>query len=231
MGSEIYHELKKILEVKYGRSSVNVGDEGGFAPPLTMVEEPIDLIMDAANELGYEKQIKIGIDSAASRFKVMNNYVVERKSHSGSEMVDVYKELVASYPIVSLEDPFAEDDWENFFVLTKELGRKIQIIGDDLLVTNKERIMKAIDLKSCNALLLKMNQIGTVTETLEAANLATKHNWKVMVSHRSGETEDTSIADLTVGLGNKQIKSGAPARGERTAKYNQLLRIEEELRK
>ncbi len=231
MGSEIYHELKQILLKKYGKSAINVGDEGGFAPPLTMIEEPIDFILDAAKELGYEKQVKIGIDAAASQFKVEKDYVVERKSRSPFEMVDIYKELAATYPVISIEDPFAEDDWDSFYVLTKEMGNKIQIVGDDLLVTNKERIQKAIDLKSCNSLLLKMNQVGTVTESIAAANLAFKHKWKVMVSHRSGETEDTSIADLSVGLGTGQIKSGAPARGERTAKYNQLLRIEEELKK
>ena len=226
IGVEIYHELKKILLKKYGKSAVNVGDEGGFAPPLSKIEEPIELILEAASNLGYKNKIGIALDVAATNLRVGKDYVLEKKVHNPFEMVDIYKQLVKKYPIVSIEDPFAEDDWNSFFVLTKELGGKIQIVGDDLLVTNKERIEKAIKSKACNALLLKMNQIGTVTETIEAAKLALKNKWKVMVSHRSGETEDTSIADLAVGLGCSQIKSGAPARGERVSKYNQLLRIE-----
>jgi len=206
-----------------------VGDEGGFAPPLSKIEDPLNLILDAAYELGYEKKIKLALDVAATRLKVKGEYVLEHKGHSPFEVVDIYKSLVNSYPIMSIEDPFAEEDWNSFYVLNQEIGKKVQIVGDDLLVTNKERIQKAINLHSCNALLLKMNQIGTVTESIDAAKLALAHRWKVMVSHRSGETEDTSIADLAVGLGCGQIKSGAPCRGERTAKYNQLLRIEEEL--
>lgn len=231
IGSEIYHELKDILKKKYGKLAVNVGDEGGFAPPLELIEEPIELILDAAQNLGYKKQIGIALDIAASKLKSENDYVIEGKSHEAFEMIEIYKQLVKNYPIISIEDPFAEDDWDNFYVLTKEIGKKVQIVGDDLLVTNKERIENAIKLKSCNALLLKMNQIGTVTEAIEAAKIAMKNKMKVMVSHRSGETEDISIADLSVGLNTGQIKSGAPCRGERTAKYNQLLRIEEELRK
>ncbi len=226
IGSEIYHELKKILLKKYGKSAVNVGDEGGFAPPLRKVEEPVELIMEAAKNLGYGKKIGIAIDAAATNFREGSDYVVEQKTHNAFELVDIYKALVKNYPIISIEDPFAEDDWNSFFVLTKELGRKVQIVGDDLLVTNKERIESAAKLRTCNALLLKMNQIGTVTEAIEAAKTAMKNKMKVMVSHRSGETEDTSIADLAVGLGCGQIKAGAPCRGERTAKYNQLLRIE-----
>lgn len=230
IGSEIYHELKEIIKNKYGKLAVNVGDEGGFAPPMEKIEEPIDMIMEAAENLGYGKKIKLALDIAATRLKVGNEYILERKGISPLELVDIYKKLAKAYPIISIEDPFAEDDWNSFYVLTKEIGNKVQIVGDDLLVTNKKRIGRAIELKTCNALLLKMNQIGTITETIDAANLAMKNKWKVMVSHRSGETEDTSIADLSVGLGNGQIKSGAPARGERTAKYNQLLRIEEELK-
>ncbi len=231
IGSEIYHELKNNLQKQFGRSATNVGDEGGFAPPMQFIEEPMDAILDAANNIGYKKKIKLAIDVAATRLKVNNEYVIERKSHDPFELVDIYKGLTKMYPLVSIEDPFAEDDWESFYILTRELGNRIQIVGDDLLVTNKEKIQKAIEFKTCNSLLLKMNQIGTVTETIEAARLALKHKWKVIVSHRSGETEDTSIADLSVGLGNGQIKAGSPARGERTAKYNQLLRIEEQLRK
>jgi len=219
--------LRKNLIKKYGKSAVNVGDEGGFAPQMEEVEEPINEILKAAEELGYD--IKLALDVAASNLKKEKDYVLEGKSYDSFDLVDIYKGLTETYPIMSIEDPFAEDDWQSFYVLNKEIGHKIQIVGDDLLVTNKERIQTAIKLNSCNALLLKMNQIGTVSEAIEAANLAMKNKMKVMVSHRSGETEDTSIADLAVGLNCKQIKSGAPCRGERTAKYNQLLRIEEEL--
>jgi enolase len=231
IGTEIYHQLKKDLAKSFGKHAVNVGDEGGFAPPMSIVEDPIDFILSAAKELGYEKKIGIGLDAAATNLKVGDDYILERKKHDAFAMIDVYKELAATYPIISIEDPFAEDDWENFYVLTKEIGKKVQIVGDDLLVTNKKRIEAAIKLHSCNALLLKMNQIGTVSEAISAGTLAMKHKWNVIVSHRSGETEDTSIADLSVGLGCGQIKAGAPARSERTAKYNQLLRIEEQLRK
>ncbi len=230
IGSEVYHELKKILQNKFGKSAVNVGDEGGFAPPLTHISDPIELMLKAAENLGYGKRIKIGLDIAASELFEDDKYILEGKIYNGFEMVDVYKELVKRYPVVSIEDPFAEDDFQNFFVLTKEIGNKIQIVGDDLLVTNPKRIEKAAFLKSCNALLLKVNQIGTVTEAVEAAKLAMKYKWNVMVSHRSGETEDSFIADLVVGLGTGQIKSGAPCRGERIVKYNQLLRVEEGLK-
>lgn len=228
-GSEIYHQLKKNLIKKYGKSAVNVGDEGGFAPQMEEVEEPINEILKAADELGYD--IKLALDVAASNLKKEENYILEGKNYDSFDLVDIYKGLTETYPIISIEDPFSEDDWQSFYVLNKEIGNKIQIVGDDLLATNKDRIQTAIKLKSCNALLLKMNQIGTVSEAIEAANLAMKNKMKVMVSHRSGETEDTSIADLAVGLNCKQIKAGAPCRGERTAKYNQLLRIEEELQK
>ena len=229
IGSEVYHELKLILEKKYGKRAINVGDEGGFSPQFEFIEEPIEEILEAADNLGYLKQIKLALDMAATNLKVDNEYVIEKKSHTAFELIDIYKELINTYPIISIEDPFAEDDWENFFVMTKELGNKVQIVGDDLLVTNKERIETAIRLKSCNALLLKMNQIGTVTQVIDSAVLAMKNNMKVMVSHRSGETEDSFISDLAVGLGCGQIKIGAPCRTDRTCKYNQLLRIEEEL--
>lgn len=231
MGSEIYHELKGILSKKYGKSAVNVGDEGGFAPPLKNIEEPLQLILEAAANLGYKNKIQLGVDVAATQLKAGHGYKIGGKIIESFDMVDFYKDLVKRYPIASIEDPFSEDDWESFYILTKELGHKIMVVGDDLLVTNKTRIKKAITLKSCNTLLLKMNQIGTVSEAVGAGNLAMTHGFKVIVSHRSGETEDTSIADLAVGLGCGHIKAGAPARGERTAKYNQLLRIEEELEK
>ncbi len=230
---ETYQTLRKIIEKKYGKEAINVGDEGGFAPPLKKSKEPIELILKAIREAGYSGKIKLGLDCAASSFynKKKNVYVLEGKKFHPMGLIDYYKELVKKYPVASIEDPFEEDDWENFFVLTKEIGKEVQIVGDDLLVTNVERIKRAIDLQACTALLLKLNQIGTVTEAIDACQLARKHGWNVMVSHRSGETEDTFIADLVVGLGTGQIKSGAPCRSERTAKYNELLRIEEELGK
>ena len=230
IGSEVYQELKEILKKKYGKHAVNVGDEGGFAPQLDSVEDPMDEILEATSNLGYEKEVKIGLDVAANNLKVEGEYVIERKSHDSFEMIDIYKELVKTYPIASIEDPFAEDDWENFYVLNREIGNKVMVVGDDFLVTNKERVERAAKLKSCNAMILKMNQIGTVSQAIEAAKIAMKGKMRVIVSHRSGETEDTSIADLSVGLGAGFIKAGAPARGERTAKYNQLLRIEENLK-
>jgi len=231
MGTETYHILKNILKKKYGKGAINVGDEGGFAPPLTSMEEPLNLILNAIEEAGYKGRIKLGLDCAASNFyeKKSNKYLLEGNKYEPLALVDKYKELVKKYPIVSIEDPFDEEDFKNFFVLNQEIGKSVQIVGDDLLVTNIERIKQAIDLKACNALLLKLNQIGTVTEAIEAAQLAKKYKWNVMVSHRSGETEDAFIADLAVGLSTGQIKSGAPCRTERTAKYNQLMRIEEEL--
>lgn len=231
MGAESYHALKDILKKKYGKNAINVGDEGGFAPPLGKTKEALDLISIAIRSAGYSGKIKIGLDCAASGFydAKKKKYILEGKAVEPMDLVDAYKRLAREYPIVSIEDPFHEEDFENFYVLTKEIGKKVQIVGDDLLVTNTERIKKAIDLEACNALLLKVNQIGTVTEAIEAAQLARKYRWSVMVSHRGGETEDGFIADLVVGLAAKQIKSGAPCRAERTAKYNQLLRIEEEL--
>ncbi len=230
IGSEVYHELKKLLAKDYGRGATNVGDEGGFAPPMSCYEDPFDYIMDAVEKLGYYKKIKLGIDAAATSFYRGNKYYLEGQEMSTSDLVETYIETANAYPIVSIEDPFVEDDFEAFAKLTKKT-KNIQIVGDDLLCTNQQRIQKAIIMDSCNALLLKVNQIGTITEALEAAKLAMNNEWNVMVSHRSGETTDSFIADLAVGLGNGQIKSGAPCRGERLAKYNQLLRIEEELGK
>ncbi|MBW3013789.1 phosphopyruvate hydratase [Candidatus Woesearchaeota archaeon] len=232
IGAEVYHELKKIIAAKHGKSFTNVGDEGGFAPNLSRVEEPLRLIMQAVTKLGYKRKIKLAIDAAASEFYyARKGYYVNKKYISGAELSDLYKRLAKSYPIISIEDPFEQNDFENFFELTKKIGKKVQIVGDDLLVTNQERIKKAISGKYCNALLLKPNQIGTLTEALDSAALAMRNRWKVMVSHRSGETNSSFIADLAVGIGCGQIKAGAPCRGERLAKYNQLLRIEEELGK
>ncbi|MFH1255949.1 MAG: phosphopyruvate hydratase [Candidatus Diapherotrites archaeon] len=228
LGTETYQTLKKLLLEKYGKNAVNVGDEGGFAPPLKKAIEPIELIQEAIEKAGYGKEISIALDCAASEFFGGKSYELDGKRLSPRELVEFYGKIVEDYGIVSIEDGLGEDDWQNWFELTKSLGSKIQIIGDDLLVTNVERIKKAVELKACNALLLKVNQIGTVSEAIDAANLAKKSGWKVIVSHRSGETEDSFIADLVVGLGCGQCKFGAPARGERTAKYNRLLRIEEE---
>ncbi|HGJ67132.1 TPA: phosphopyruvate hydratase [bacterium] len=227
MTSETYHILKGLIEEKYGKSATNVGDEGGFAPQLTTPEQALDLITVAIKKSGYKRKLKIAMDCAASEFydEKEKKYVLE-KSYTKDEMIDYYIRLLKKYDLYSIEDPFDQDDFEGFNKLTA-LAKKTPIIGDDLLVTNPERIKYAIDNKLCNALLLKVNQIGTVSEAINAAKLAYSAGWKVMVSHRSGETEDTFIADLAVGLGCGMIKLGAPCRGERVAKYNQLLRIEE----
>ncbi|HDP74057.1 MAG TPA: phosphopyruvate hydratase, partial [Candidatus Woesearchaeota archaeon] len=225
-GSEVYHTLKAIIKEKYGINAINVGDEGGFAPPLSDNEEPLRLICEAANRAGYEGKVKIGLDSASSEFFCEGKYSFNGNLVSGRELAGVYSKLKEKFPVISFEDPFAEDDWENFADFTMDINT--QVVGDDLLVTNPKRIAEAIEKKACNALLLKVNQVGTVSEAIQACIDAKKAGWNVMVSHRSGETEDSFIADLAVGLGNGQIKSGAPCRGERLAKYNQLLRIEKE---
>jgi enolase len=229
IGSEAYHALKELLLKKYGKNAVNVGDEGGFAPPMTCAHEPFEAILDAVQETGSWKQVRLGMDAAASSFWHDGNYVVEGQRVSPPGLAAKYREWADSYPLVSVEDPFHEEAFDDFAGLTKALRGKAQVVGDDLLVTNPERIRKAIQEKSCSSLLLKVNQIGTLTEALEAAAMARKAGWSVMVSHRSGETEDAFIADLAAGLGTGQLKSGAPCRGERTAKYNRLLRIEERL--
>jgi enolase len=233
MGAETYHNLKKIIKQKYGQDATNVGDEGGFAPNIQDNKEALNLLNQAIEAAGYTGKIKIGMDIAASEFYKDGKYDLNFKGDtpeliSGEDLINLYKEFIDNYPIISIEDPFDQDDWESYTKFTEQVGDKIQVVGDDLLVTNPKRIQKAIDEKSCNALLLKVNQIGTVTEAIEANNMSNQANWKTMVSHRSGETEDTFIADLVVGLGTGQIKTGATCRGERTAKYNQLLRIEEE---
>jgi len=229
IGVESYHALKARLKKSYGPDAINIGDEGGFAPPLAEYDEPLKLILDTVTEIGYGDKVKLGMDVAASEFYKDGKYIVNGKPHSTAELLDVYKELVANYPIVSLEDPFDEQDWDGFVAITKELGNKIQLVGDDLFVTNMDRLKSGIDKGACNCLLLKVNQIGTVTESINAALLAFENGYGTMVSHRSGETEDPFIADLVVGLDTGQIKSGAPARSDRTSKYNQLLRIEEKL--
>jgi enolase len=235
MGAETFHALKKILKGK--GLNVSVGDEGGYAPALPNNEAAIQVIIEAIELAGYKagKDISIAIDGAASELfdKVKNKYILasEKKELTSEEMVTFYEMLVTKYPIISIEDGLAEDDWTGYQLMTKKLGKKIQIVGDDLFVTNIKKIQEGIEKKACNSVLIKLNQIGTVTETFEAINMAKKAGYTSVVSHRSGETEDTTIADLVVGLGTGQIKTGSLCRSERICKYNQLLRIEEELGK
>ncbi|KAJ3310953.1 phosphopyruvate hydratase, partial [Blyttiomyces sp. JEL0837] len=235
IGSEVYHALKSVIKKKYGQDATNVGDEGGFAPNIQDNREGLELLKTAIAQAGYTDKIKIAMDVAASEFYKEGKYDLDFKNPdsdaskhlSGAALADLYQSFINEYPIVSIEDPFDQDDWEAYKNLTSKVD--IQIVGDDLTVTNPERIQTAIEKKACNGLLLKVNQIGSVTESIRAAKLAMSDGWGVMVSHRSGETEDTFIADLVVGLKTGQIKTGAPCRSERLAKYNQLLRIEEEL--
>jgi enolase len=228
-GAEIYHSLKSVLKKK--GLATSIGDEGGFAPNLESNRAALDLILVAIENAGFKAgtQIALAMDVAATEFFEDGKYKFEGKALTSEQMISYYSELVSAYPLVSIEDPLDEDDWSGWAKLTLELGEKIQIVGDDLFVTNIERLTKGIESKTANALLVKVNQIGSLTETIDAVNLAHKNNYKSMMSHRSGETEDTTIADLAVALNCGQIKTGAPARSERVAKYNQLLRIEEEL--
>jgi enolase len=231
MASETYHILGKQLVKKYGVGARNVGDEGGFAPQLGSAAEALESIENALIEAGYRKKTGLAIDAAASSFfdEKKGVYDLDGKQVDPAAMLDYYEGLAKDYNLVSIEDPFFEEDFALFAELTGRIGKKVQIVGDDLLVTNVRRIRTAIENRSCNALLLKLNQIGTVTEAIAASNLCRRKHWGVIVSHRSGETEDSFISDFAVGIDAGQIKTGAPARGERTAKYNQLLRIEEEL--
>ena len=228
-GAEIYHSLKSVLKKK--GLATSIGDEGGFAPNLESNRAALDLILVAIENAGFKSgtQIALAMDVAATEFFEDGKYKFEGKLLTSEQMIAYYSELVSAYPLVSIEDPLDEDDWSGWAKLTAELGEKIQIVGDDLFVTNIERLTRGIESKTANALLVKVNQIGSLTETIDAVNLAHKNNYKSMMSHRSGETEDTTIADLAVALSCGQIKTGAPARSERVAKYNQLLRIEEEL--
>jgi enolase len=229
MGAEIYHVLGKLLEKKYGRSSTNVGYEGGYAPKMSESIEALDALIQAIEEAGYtDTEVTIGLDAAASEFYEDELYTIDGKKLTAPELMDYYIELVNTYPILSIEDPFYEEAFEDFEALTNELWDTI-IVGDDLFVTNIERLSKGVDMGAGNALLLKINQIGTLSEAFDAASMASRNGYTVIVSHRSAETEDTTISDLSVAIGAEMIKTGAPARGERTAKYNQLLRIEEDL--
>lgn len=231
MGAEIFHALKKILASKGLNTSV--GDEGGFAPSLPKNELAIETILEAVKKAGYEpgKDVGIAIDAAATELYKDGKYELKSEGRhlTSKEMVDFYENWVNKYPIVSIEDGLSEDDWDGWQMLTERIGKKVQIVGDDLFVTNPERLKKGIEHKSANSILIKLNQIGTVTETIDAINMAKKAGFTSVVSHRSGETEDTTISDFVVGLGTGQIKTGSLCRSERVAKYNELLRIEEEI--
>jgi enolase len=236
MGSEVYHHLKAEIKKRYGLDATAVGDEGGFAPNILDNKEALNLLASAIEKGGYTGKIVIGMDVASSEFFKNGKYDLDFKNPksdpstylSGDQLADLYRSMMKEYPVVSIEDAFDQDDWENWSKLLSS-ETKLQLVGDDLTVTNPKRIQMAIDKKAANCLLLKVNQIGSVTESIAAAKLSRANGWGVMVSHRSGETEDTFIADLVVGLASGQIKTGAPCRSERLAKYNQLLRIEEEL--
>jgi enolase len=237
MGAETYHHLKSVIAAKYGQDATNVGDEGGFAPNIRDAKEGLDLLVSAIEKAGFTGKIKIGMDVAASEFYEEGKYNLDFKNKkaenptkkTSEEMIQLYGDYIQHYPIVSIEDPFDQDDWAAYTAMNSTIGQTTQIVGDDLLVTNPIRIADGIAKKACNALLLKVNQIGSVTESIAACKKAQDAGWGVMVSHRSGETEDTFIADLVVGLRTGQIKTGAPCRSERLAKYNQILRIEEEV--
>jgi enolase len=239
IGAETYQSLKEVVKKKYGKDAAAVGDEGGFAPNIQSNDEGLDALMDAIKAAGHAGKVKLAMDIAASEFYVEadQTYNLGFKIENApadliktkAQMLEWYKEIAGKYPIVSIEDPFDQDHWDAYTEMTEEMGKGVQIVGDDLLVTNPKRIAHAKELKACNALLLKVNQIGTITEAITASMDSTNEGWGVMVSHRSGETEDTFIADLAVGLESGQIKTGAPCRSERVAKYNQLLRIEEQL--
>lgn len=235
MGSEIYHTLKGVIKSKYGMDACNVGDEGGFAPNIQDNMEGLELLKVAIEKAGYTGKVQIGMDVAASEFYENGNYNLDFKSKepnpalvvTADQLTQIYQDMIKNYPVISIEDAFEQDDWAAWSKFQTQTP--IQLVGDDLTVTNTERIKTAIEKKACNCLLLKVNQIGSVTESIESCKLAQSSGWGVMVSHRSGETEDSFIGDLVVGLGTGQIKTGAPCRSERLAKYNQMLRIEEEL--
>jgi enolase len=231
MGSEVFHNLKKVLQQKDLNTSV--GDEGGFAPDLASNEEALEIIVEAVEAAGYVagEDIKFALDVAATEIYQDGKYILsgEGVEKTSEEMIEFYSELLEKYPIISIEDGLAEDDWEGWQQMTERLGNRIQIVGDDLFVTNTERLAKGIEMGSANSILIKVNQIGTITETLEAIEMANRAGFTAVISHRSGETEDVTISDLVVASNSGQIKTGAPSRSDRVAKYNQLLRIEENL--
>jgi len=233
MGAEVYHTLKTVLRDQYGPAAINLGDEGGFAPPLTTTREALNLLLTAIQRAGYAPghDIALGLDAAATSFYDAETatYTLDGHAYAPDALIDVYTDLINAYPLISIEDPLQEEDFHGFATMTRAIGHRVQIVGDDLFVTNVDRLQTGIALGAANALLLKVNQIGSLTEALNAAAVATQHGYNVIVSHRSGETTDTYIADLAVALNAGQIKTGAPARGERTAKYNRLLQIEAQL--
>lgn len=233
-GSEVYAELKSLIVAKFGRSAIGIGDEGGFAPPISELHEALDLLIDAIKASGHEGAIKIGIDPASSEFFRAEDGTYDlgmkwgnRSYKDGNQLAEIYSHLLKDYPLVLLEDPFAQDDWERWTMFNENCS--VELVGDDLLATNINRINVAHERKACNALLLKINQIGTISEAIDAALRAYELGWAVFVSHRSGETTDDFIADLTVSLGTGHLKSGSPCRGERVAKYNRLMDIEDDL--
>lgn len=230
-GDDVYHSLRSILRKKHGESSVNVGDEGGFAPSFENSGQALDTIADAVSATGLQSRVRLGIDPAASGFfdEKASKYHVDGKEYDSEELLDYYVQLAKTYRLLTIEDPFEEEAYSSFRAITKKLGSKVMIIGDDLYATNRDRIIKGISQKATNAVLVKLNQIGTVTETLEAVKVAETAGFATVVSHRSGETEDAFIAHLATAVESEFVKTGAPARGERVAKYNELLRIEEEL--
>jgi len=239
IGAEIYHTLKTVIKKKYGQDACNVGDEGGFAPSVQDNDEALDILVEAIEKSGHKEKVKIATDVAASEFynadtkkydlDFKNPASPDSMKKSTDELIEYYKVWLSKYPLVSIEDPFDQDDWEAYTKFMVAVGKDVQVVGDDLLVTNPKRIKKGMEVSACNALLCKVNQIGSITESIEAVTMCQNAGWGVMVSHRSGETEDTFIADLVVGLQTGQIKTGAPCRSERLAKYNQIIRIEEEL--
>lgn len=240
IGCEVFHNLKSVIKAKFGGDATLIGDEGGFAPPCT-VESGLEMLMEAVDKAGYLDKCTVGLDVAASEFKVTgeNKYDLDFKTKgdakdpalmlTGDELMEFYAKMIDKYPVVTIEDAFDQDDWANWSTFTSRVGDAVQVVGDDLTVTNPDKIKRAVTEKAANCLLLKVNQIGSISESIAAVKLSKQNGWGVMTSHRSGETEDCYIADLAVGLCTGQIKTGAPCRGERTAKYNQLLRIEEEL--
>jgi enolase len=231
IGVEVYHALKRVILAKHGKSAINVGDEGGFAPPVSKTTEALELVLQAISEAGYSagKDAFVGVDAASSEFYENGTYRLDGQSKSAEELMQFYIQLTQEFPILYIEDPFEQEDFEHTAQLTKRIGKRVEIVGDDIFVTNVSRLERGINAGAANALLMKVNQIGSLTEAFNAAKLALKSHYRVVTSHRSGETEDATISDLAVALNCGQIKTGAPCRGERTAKYNRLLRIEEEL--
>jgi len=231
MGAEIYHKLKAVIQSKHGKLAVNVGDEGGFAPPIDKTEEALELAMQAISDAGYSpgKDVFVGFDAASSEFYEDGGYTLDGGRKTPEELMEFYVQLTQKFPILYIEDPFEQEDFNHTAQLTKRIGSSVEVVGDDIFVTNAARLKRGIEAGAANALLMKVNQIGSLTEAIDTSKLALNNHYGVVTSHRSGETEDTTIADIAVALNCGQIKTGAPCRGERTAKYNRLLRIEEEL--